>query len=100
MEFQEEKCGFMLGGIANSKCSRENALHSFFHGSPSSFFSHGSPGSWDLWERGASVIYGQLGFLGARERTLGALGIDSCRYLLGKMEKLDLNREELLLPKG
>lgn len=38
MEFQEEKCAFMLGGIANSERSRENALHSFFPGSPSSFF--------------------------------------------------------------
>lgn len=67
-------CGFMLSGIDHSKCSQQTTLHSFSHGSPSSFFFPMDlliPGI--FWERGASVIYGQLGFLGAWE-TLGSAG--------------------------
>lgn len=67
-------CGFMLSGTDHSKCSQQTTLHSFSHGSPSSFFFPMDlliPGI--FWERGASVIYGQLGFLGAWEN-LGSAG--------------------------
>lgn len=101
VESQEEKCVDLcsVALIIPSAPSKPHYTH-FPMDLPVHFFS-----PWISWFLGSfgnvvlQLFMDNSDFL-VLGRTLGALGIDSCRCLLGKTERLELNKEQLLLPKG